>query len=83
MEHSTKQTSTKEIHALNSRMSMLQIKKDCKRIVLLFFVSLFVSWLTYRLGICFRESLVCLGISFVATMISKIFLKRIQREAGK
>lgn len=78
MEHPSKHTSAKEIHALNSRMSMQQIKKDCKRLFHLFVVSLFVTGLTYRLEICFKESLICLGISFSAVIISNILLKKMQ-----
>ncbi|MGG5373420.1 hypothetical protein [Enterococcus sp. AZ196] len=76
MEQSTK--SFKEVRLLNNRSSVQELRKDCKRIVQLFIVSLFVSALTYRLGVCFGESLVCLGISFAATIISRLFLKRLK-----
>ncbi|EOI53201.1 hypothetical protein [Enterococcus gilvus] len=65
----------KEINALNSRVAMQELQRDREKILGLFLVSLLVSVLTYRLGVCFKESLVCLLLACIALIFIQIFLR--------
>lgn len=72
-----------EIDARNSRLAMQQLRRDSKRILGLLVVSLIVSILTYRLGVCFYESLVCLALACMAFVMIQLFIKQSKNEGKK
>ena len=80
MQQPSKKTAIHEIDAHNSRLAMEQLRRDSNRILGLLFVSLLVSILTYRLGVCFYESLVCLALACVAFVMIQLLLKKTKRK---
>lgn len=83
MQQPSKKTAIHEIDAHNSRLAMQQLRRDSNRILGLLFVSLLVSILTYRLGVCFYESLVCLALACMAFVMIQLFIKQSKNEGKK
>lgn len=76
MEHKVgKQELHKDVTLLNNRKAIQELKTDKRRIKQLTVISLMVSVLTYRLGVCFNESLVCLSLAIIGLVFSQLFLK--------
>lgn len=70
-----KQELHRDVTFLNNRMAIQELKTDKRRIRQLAAISLMVSVLTYRLGVCFIESLICLSLAIIALIFSQLFLK--------
>lgn len=50
-----------------------ELRSDLKRMIVITIISIILSFITYRLNNCFRESLFCTILSILATGIIGLF----------
>lgn len=57
-----------------------ELKSDFNRIVVITLVSIGLSFVTYRLDNCFRESLICTALSILSSVVIGYFYLKMKRE---